>query len=86
LVDDSGGVEKYKQIAQLRWSTEEQQQGKLIKIKNFPRDKVVKNRYSSGREAIASAFGCVGIHSFAQTIFRPTLNQYSCTNENTERL
>ncbi|MBW4547629.1 MAG: hypothetical protein KME25_24780 [Symplocastrum torsivum CPER-KK1] len=42
LVDDSGGVEKYKQIEQLRWSTEEQQQGKLIKIKNFPKYKKVK--------------------------------------------
>jgi len=38
LVDDSGGVEKYKQIEQLSWSREEQQ-GKLIKIKNFPSDK-----------------------------------------------
>jgi hypothetical protein len=42
LVDDSGGVEKYKQIAQLTWSREEQQQGKLIKIKNFPKEKKVK--------------------------------------------
>lgn len=42
LVDDSGGAEKYKQIEQLSWSTEEQQQGKLIKIKNFPSDKKVK--------------------------------------------
>jgi len=33
LVDDSGGVEKYKQIEQLSWSREEQ--GKLIKIKTF---------------------------------------------------
>jgi hypothetical protein len=35
-------VEKYKQIEQLSWSTEERQQGKLIKIKNFPKDKKVK--------------------------------------------
>ncbi len=42
MVDDSGGVEKYKQIAQLTWSREEQQQGKLIKIKNFPKEKKVK--------------------------------------------
>jgi hypothetical protein len=42
LVDDSGGAEKYKQIEQLIWSTKEQQQGKLIKIKNFPKDKNVK--------------------------------------------
>jgi len=39
LVDDSGGVEKYKQIEQLSWSREERKQGKLIKIKNFPSDK-----------------------------------------------
>jgi hypothetical protein len=42
LVDDSGGAEKYKQIEQLSWSTQERQQGKLIKIKNFPKDKKVK--------------------------------------------
>jgi hypothetical protein len=42
LIDDSGGLEKYKQIEQLRWSAEEQQQAKLIKIKNFPKDKKVK--------------------------------------------
>ena len=42
LVDDSGGTEKYRQIEQLGWSKEERQQGKLIKIKNFPKDKKVK--------------------------------------------
>jgi hypothetical protein len=42
LVDDSGGVEKYKQIEQLSWSREERQQGKLIKIKNFPSAQKVK--------------------------------------------
>ena len=42
LVDDTGGVERYKQIEQLCWSREEQQQGKLIKIKNFPSHKKVK--------------------------------------------
>jgi hypothetical protein len=42
LVDDSGGAENYKQIEQLIWSTKEQQQGKLIKIKNFPKAKNVK--------------------------------------------
>ena len=41
-MDDSGGVEKYKQIEQLSWSREERQRGKLIKIKNFPKDKKVK--------------------------------------------
>ena len=35
LVDDSGGVEKYKPIEQLLWSTQERRRGKLIKIKNF---------------------------------------------------
>jgi hypothetical protein len=42
LVDDTGGVERYKQIEQLCWLREEQQQGKLIKIKNFPSNKKVK--------------------------------------------
>lgn len=42
LVDDSGGLEKYKQVEQLSWSGQERQQGKLIKIKNFPKDKKVK--------------------------------------------
>lgn len=42
LVDDSEGSEKYKPIEQLSWSSEERQQGKLIKIKNFPKDKKVK--------------------------------------------
>lgn len=42
LVDDTGGVEKYKPIEQLEWSKDEQQQGKLIKIKTFPQDKKVK--------------------------------------------
>ena len=42
LVDDSGGVEKYKSIEQLIWSSQELQQGKQIKIKNFPKDKKVK--------------------------------------------
>lgn len=42
LVDDSGGVEKYKRIDQLAWSEEELLQGKLIKINKFPKDKKVK--------------------------------------------
>jgi hypothetical protein len=42
LVDDSGGVEKYKPIEKLIWSSQEIQQGKQIKIKNFPKDKKVK--------------------------------------------
>jgi hypothetical protein len=42
LVDDSGGVEKYKRIDQLDWSEKELLQGKLIKINKFPKDKKVK--------------------------------------------
>lgn len=42
LVDDTGGQQKYQPIEQLTWSKLEQQQGKLIKINKFPRDKKVK--------------------------------------------
>ena len=42
LVDDSGGVEKYKRIDQLAWSEKELLQGKLIKINKLPKDKKVK--------------------------------------------
>jgi len=35
LVDDSGGVEKYKQIEQLSWSREEQSKGSWLKLKTF---------------------------------------------------
>lgn len=42
LVDDSGGVEKYKRIDQLDWSDQELLQGKLVKINKFPKDKKVK--------------------------------------------
>ena len=42
LVDDSGGVEKYKRIDQLTWSEKELLQGKSIKINKFPKDKKVK--------------------------------------------
>ncbi len=42
LVDDSGGVEKYKRIDQLQWSATGLLQGKLIKINKFPKDKKVK--------------------------------------------
>jgi hypothetical protein len=42
LVDDTGGVEKYKQIENLSWSKIELKQGKVIKIKTFPQDKKVK--------------------------------------------
>lgn len=36
LVDDSGGVEKYKNIEKLEWNEKELNEGKLIKIKKFP--------------------------------------------------
>jgi hypothetical protein len=42
LVDDTGGIEKYKFIEQMEWKESEIVQGKLIKIKGFPRDKKVK--------------------------------------------
>lgn len=42
LVDDTGGVEKYKQIQHLNWEKVEIEQGKIIKIKGFPNDKKVK--------------------------------------------
>jgi len=42
LVDDSGGDEPYKRIDQLSWNATEGQQGKLIKVPGFPKDKKVK--------------------------------------------
>ncbi len=42
LVDDTGGVEKYKSVEKLNWNHFDEQLGKLIKIKNFPKDKKVK--------------------------------------------
>jgi hypothetical protein len=42
LVDDTRGVEKYKQIEKVQWTESELLSGKLIKIKNFPADKKVK--------------------------------------------
>jgi hypothetical protein len=41
LVDDTGGVEKYKRMNQLDWSALEQRHGKLIKVRGFPQDKKV---------------------------------------------
>lgn len=41
-VDDSGGHEPYQRVDELVWSTEELQQGKLIKVRGFPKDKKVK--------------------------------------------
>ncbi|MDE5102862.1 MAG: hypothetical protein O4807_07685 [Trichodesmium sp. St19_bin2] len=42
LVDDTGGVEKYKNISALSWNELEKISGKIIKIKGFPRNKKVK--------------------------------------------
>lgn len=42
LVDDTGGAEKYKPIESLNWSQRELEQGKIIKIKAFPKEKKVK--------------------------------------------
>jgi len=42
LVDDTKGVEKYKKIESLNWSLTELEQGKIIKVKTFPKDKTVK--------------------------------------------
>lgn len=42
LVDDTGGVEKYKAVEQLIWNESEIKQGKVIKVKGFPGDKKVK--------------------------------------------
>lgn len=42
LGDDTGGIEKYKSLEKREWKESEIEQGKLIKIKGFPRDKKVK--------------------------------------------
>ena len=42
LVDDTGSVEKYKNIGELSWSESEKISGKIIKIKVFPKNKKVK--------------------------------------------
>lgn len=42
LVDDTEGREKYKHIEALEWSENEQEKGKIIKIKAFPKNKKVK--------------------------------------------
>jgi hypothetical protein len=42
LVDDTGGIEKYKSVENLAWSPIEEELGKLIKIRNFPKYKKVK--------------------------------------------
>jgi hypothetical protein len=41
-VDDSGGQQAYQRIDELNWTEQELEQGKLIKIRGFPKDKKVK--------------------------------------------
>lgn len=41
-VDDSGGTHPYQRVDALEWSEAERQQGKIIKIKGFPKDHKVK--------------------------------------------
>lgn len=41
-VDDSNGVEKYKQIEELNWSEDELKEGKIVKVKGFPAEHKVK--------------------------------------------
>jgi hypothetical protein len=41
-VDDSGGERPYQRVDTLGWSDEELKQGKLIKVKGFPKDYKVK--------------------------------------------
>lgn len=42
LVDDSNGQEKYKSLESLLWSETNLKSGKIIKVKNFPGSKKVK--------------------------------------------
>ncbi len=42
LVDDSGGQTAYQRVDTLNWSSLERQQGKLVKIKGFPKDHKVQ--------------------------------------------
>lgn len=41
-VDESGGQQAYQRIDELNWTKQELDQGKLIKIRGFPKDKKVK--------------------------------------------
>ncbi len=41
-VDDSGGAQPYGRVDALKWSEEEKQRGKIVKIKGFPKDHKVK--------------------------------------------
>lgn len=41
-VDDSGGTQPYDRVDKLKWSEEEKQHGKMVKIKGFPKEHKVK--------------------------------------------
>lgn len=41
-VDDSGGTQPYQRIDSLTWTADEQQHGKVIKVRGFPKDHKVK--------------------------------------------
>ena len=41
-VDDSGGIQPYGRVDGLKWSEEEKQCGKIVKIKGFPKEHKVK--------------------------------------------
>ena len=41
-VDDSGGQQRYQRVDQLTWGERETAQGKLVKLKGFPKDTKVK--------------------------------------------
>lgn len=41
-VDDSGGTTSYERVDKLLWSNHELEQGKLVKLRGFPKDKKVK--------------------------------------------
>jgi len=41
-VDDSGGAQAYGRVDTLKWSEQEKQHGKIVKIKGFPKDHKVK--------------------------------------------
>jgi hypothetical protein len=42
LVDDSGGIEKYRHVKAVEFDADAQVQGKIIKIKGFPKDHKVR--------------------------------------------
>jgi len=67
-VDESGGQQADQRIDELNWTKQELDQGKLIKIRGFPKDKKVKlfwvtvstNRteFVASNDLIPSVHGC----------------------------